>query len=177
MISLEFLACLFVALCVLMAQALIIQLSAVRALEQALLGRWEALVSLESMFLFQVWECCHEGEGCSEDIRGEIERLRVRLTERLSPQSFEALETLRTVRLLVDAAVPLIRPAMERKALRLGIARHWGAMLPRIANAREDYECAVQDYEFRRCALRMQGLMAWFGYNRYSSVGISTIVR
>lgn len=177
MISLEFLLCLSVALCILMVQTLIIQLSATRALHQELLVRWDALVGLESVFLPQILECCCEEIGCSEVIRATIRRLDARFKEHLSPQCPEALETLRMVRFLVDTTVPQIRTKLERRALRLGMSQHWGTMLVRTANAREEFRVAVQSYELRRSALRMQRLMAWFGYNRYSSVGISSIVR
>jgi hypothetical protein len=169
--------CILIALAVLYVQAVVIQLSALSALREAILTRWDALICVEKMVLSQFLERSRVAASCPPTMQEELMRLHTRLGGHLQPEDPQAREILRVSKQAIENAVSCVRPALEEEASRLGMARHWNALMMRRLNAKGELEEAVRSYEFRRCALRMTGLVAWFGYKTYSAVGSSLNVR
>jgi hypothetical protein len=170
----NFWSLLFLALGTLWLEALVIQLSALSALRGALRARWDALVWLERLCLARL----AESSGATGSVAGaSVDVARVRVQEKLLPEDVPALELLAETGRLLDEALPVLRVEMRREAERLGLPAHAEVLFVRERNARAAFEKAVEAYEQRRRALRMERVVAWFGYKPHSTVGRTPKVR
>jgi len=165
---------LFLALGVLWLQALVLQLSALRALLEALHTRWEAMLGLERLRVRRLLEWAGELPHATAVSLKNTEKL---LEPGLRLGDPAALETLRAAVQAVDAAAPALEAVLRGEALRLGVPAHAQTLLFRCRNAEGAFYAALKEYETRRCALRMERLVAWFGHGPYSAVGMAPIVR
>lgn len=170
----SFWAVLFLALGALWLQALVIQLSALNALRGDVRARWECLVGLQRACVSRVLEALCEGSPGSSVL---LEDLSGRLRGCLLPEDAVALEILEEAERMMEMSLPELSAGLKEKALGLGLGGQWDALFVRTRNAREAFEEAVKAYEGRRLALRMGGVVGWFGYKPHSTVGRTPKVR
>jgi len=170
----NFFALLFLALGALWLQALVIQLSALNALREDLRARWESLLGLQRVCVRRILDASCDGLRGSPVVG---EDLWERLQGCLLPEDIAALAVLEEAERMVDKSLPGLSAAFKEEALRLGLFAQWDAVFVRARNARDAFEEAVKAYEGRRMALRMEGVVAWFGYKPHSTVGRTPKVR
>jgi len=165
---------LFLALGALWLQALVIQLSALNALREDVRARWESLLGLQRVCVRRIFEAsCEVSPGSAalmEDLCGRLQGC-------LLPEDSVALAVLEEAERMVETSLPGSSAAFKKEARRLGLFAQWDALFVRARNAREAFEEAVKVYEGRRLALRMEGVVAWFGYKPHSTVGRTPKVR
>ena len=166
--------CLFLALVVLWLQAVVLQISALRALREALDARWEAMLGLERLRVRRLLEGAGELPDATAVSLKNTEKL---LESGLRLGDPAALEILRAAVQSVDAAACALDAVFRGEAQRLGVPAQAHTLLLRCKNAGGAFEAALKEYETRRGALRMERLVAWFGYGPYSAVGRGRIVR
>ena len=170
----NFWALLFLALGALWLQALVIQLSALNALREDLRARWESLLGLQRVCVRRVLdascEVLHGPPVLGEDVCGLLQGC-------LLPEDFAALAVLEEAERLVETALPGLSAVFKEEALQLGLFAQWDALFVRARNAGDAFEEAVKAYEGRRLALRMEGVVALFGYKPHSTVGRAPKVR
>jgi hypothetical protein len=78
---------------------------------------------------------------------------------------------------MVEVSLTRLSAEIKGDALRLGLFAQWDALFVRARNAKDAFEEAVKAYEGRRLALRMEGVVALFGYKPHSTVGRTAKVR
>ena len=78
---------------------------------------------------------------------------------------------------MVEMSLPGLSAVFKEEALQLGLFAQWDALFVRARNAGDAFEEAVKAYEGRRLALRMEGVVALFGYKPHSTVGRAPKVR
>ena len=165
---------LFLAFGTLWLQALVIQLSALHALRERLRAKWDALLGLERRCVGRILASECASEAASEaGTPASCLGLWTQLNGRLLPEDPAAIAVLGEAGRLVAAWLPALRADFQAEAVRLGISAQSEALFLRERNARDGFEAAVGAYERRRCALRMEGVVAWFGYKPHSTVGMT----
>lgn len=161
------------ALGVLWLQALVIQLSALYALREHVRARWDALVDLERLCLRRLLEdpgAFFGADGPGVDA-GALREWEAALLGRLLPEDPAALGILREAGDCVERVWLEMEGRWREEARVLGITGRGETLYLRLNNAREAFDEAVKAYESRRPALRMEGVVAWFGYKPHSTVG------
>jgi hypothetical protein len=164
----SFWAVLFLALGALWLQALVIQLSALYALRAQVRARWDALVALERLCLSRILEAPDALAGVHSGVLREWE---VALQGRLLPEDPAALVILGDAGGCLDRVWPETEARWREESRVLGIPGRGETLYLRLKNARQSFDEAVRAYELRRPALRMEGVVAWFGYKPHSTVG------
>jgi len=164
----------FLALGVLWLQALVIQLSALQALRVELRARWAALLGLEGLRLRLT---LRHAESAQDPGAACLRQLEISLEGRWLPEEPASLERVGALCLALDETGRVLEGRFKDEAVQIGLPGHAMALELRCCNARREFESAVGAYEKRRCALRMEGLVAWFGYGPHYAVGRTPKVR
>jgi hypothetical protein len=161
---------------VLWLQALVIQWSALAALRGELRARWEALLGLERLRLRLTLQHAEPVQDPGVDDLRQI-ALPPEGEGRLLPEDPAAVEKVGGLCLALDETCRALEGRFKEEAVQIGLPRHALALELRCGNARREFESAVGAYEKRRCALRMERLVAWFGYGPHYAVGRTPKVR